>query len=119
MIFNELCKIATASGNARLVVSYNGDGKFAVGVSDGVTTPLVINGTQEEITAKLPEQLTSYQETIAKETAERQAKEAALKHEAEVKAAEVKLKQEESARKAAARREAEENKKAQDELSLF
>ena len=42
-MLEELSKIAMQSGNCRLVLSYTGDQKFAAGVSDGITTPLVIN----------------------------------------------------------------------------
>ena len=37
MLLEELSKIAAQSGNCRLVISYNGDDKYALGVSDGVT----------------------------------------------------------------------------------
>ena len=119
MLLRELCLIARQSGNCRLVVSYTGEEKFAVGISDGMATPQVFNGTFPEIEAVISEKLSAYREAAAKEAAERKNKEAALKHEAEVKAAEAKLKQQESARRLAEKRAAEQNKASQTELSLF
>ena len=111
MLLEELSKIAAQSGNSRLVISYNGDDKYALGVSDGVTTPLVVNGTLVELQTAIAEKLPGYLELAAKE--------AAARHEAELKAVETKLKQEAAARKAAEKKAAEENKAAQGELSLF
>ena len=118
-MLNELCKIAQQSGNCRLVISYSGEEKFAVGISDGVTTPQIFNGTLPEIETEITEKLPAYLEIAAKESAERKAKEAALKHEAEIKAAEAKLKQAEAAKRAAEKRAAEANKADQPEFSLF
>ena len=114
MLLEELSKIAAQSGNCRLVISYNGDDKYALGVSDGVTTPLVVNGTLAELQIAIAEKLPGYLELAVKEAAEKKAKEEAARHEAELKAAEVKLKQEAAEKKAV-----EENKAAQGELSLF
>ena len=118
-MLNELCKIAQQSGNCRLVISYSGEEKFAVGISDGVTTPQVFNGTLPEIESEITGKLPAYLGIAAQEAAERKAKEAALKHEAEVKATEAKLKQEEAAKRLAEKRAAEANKADQPELSLF
>ena len=119
MLFEELCKIAAQNGNCRLVVSYSGDDKYALGISDGVTTPFVANGTLPELQAAVAEKLPGYLELAVKEAAEKKAKEEAARHEAELKAAEAKLKQEAAARKAADKKAVEENKAAQGELSLF
>ena len=119
MLLEELSKIAAQSGNCRLVISYNGDDKYALGVSDGVTTPLVVNGTLVELQTAIAEKLPGYLEDAAKEAAEKKAKEEAARHEAELKAAEARLKQEAAARKAAEKKAVEENKAAQGELSLF
>ncbi len=110
MLLEELSKIAAQSGNCRLVISYNGDDKYALGVSDGTLVEL-----QTAIAEKLP----GYLELAVKEAAEKKAKEEAARHEAELKAAEAKLKQETAARKAAEKKAVEENKAAQGELSLF
>ena len=40
-MFEELSKIAMQSGNCRLVLSYSGEDKFALGICDGLATPLV------------------------------------------------------------------------------
>ena len=55
MLLEELSKIAAQSGNCRLVISYNGDHKYALGVSDGVTTPLIVNGTLAELQTAVAE----------------------------------------------------------------
>ncbi len=114
MLLEELCKIARCGGNCRLVVSYAGEDRYAVGISDGVTTAAVYRGTQPELEVKLREQLPQYPETIAREARERKEKEDAARHEAEVKAAERELK-----RQASVRRSAEKNDTRQEELSLF
>ena len=91
MLLEELSKIAAQSGNCRLVISYNGDDKYALGVSDGVTTPLVVNGTLVELQTAIAEKLPGYLELAVKEAAEKKAKEEAeakAKAEAEKKAAE-------------------------------
>ena len=62
-MLEELSKIAMQSGNCRLVLSYTGDQKFAAGVSDGITTPLVVNGTLAEIAEELATKLPGYLET--------------------------------------------------------
>ena len=100
MLLEELSKIAAQSGNCRLVISYNGDDKYALGVSDGVTTPLVVNGTLVELQTAVAEKLPGYLELAAKEAAEKEVKEEAVRHEAELKAVEARLKQEAAARKA-------------------
>ena len=119
MLLKELSKIAAQSGNSRLVISYNGDDKYALGVSDGVTTPLVVNGTLVELQTAIAEKLPGYLELATKEAAEKKSKEEATRHEAELKAVETKLKQEAVARKAVEKKAAEENKAAHGELSLF
>ena len=48
MELKDVCGIAEHTG-IRIVVSYSGNGKFALGLSDGSTTPIVANGTPEEI----------------------------------------------------------------------
>jgi hypothetical protein len=118
-MLEELSKIAMQSGNCRLVLSYTGDQKFAAGISDGITTPLVVNGTIPEIEAELAEKLPGYLVTAQREAAERKAKEEAAKHEAEIKAAEAKLKKENAAKRQAEKQAAEANKANQGELSLF
>lgn len=119
MLFEELCKIAAQNGNCRLVVSYSGDDKYALGISDGVTTPLVINGTLAELQTAIVEKLPGYLELAAREAAAKKAREEAARHEAELKAAKARRKQEAAARKAAEKKTIEENKAAQGELSLF
>ena len=118
-MFEELSKIAMQSGNCRLVLSYTGEQKFAAGVSDGITTPLVVNGTIPEIEAELAGKLPGYLETAQKEATERKAKEEAARHEAEVKAAEAKLKKENAEKRKAEKLAAEANKANQGELALF
>ena len=118
-MFEELSKIAMQSGNCRLVLSYTGEQKFAAGISDGITTPLVVNGTIPEIEAELAGKLAEYLEQVRREAAERKAKEEAAKHEAEIKAAEAKLKKENAAKRQAEKQAAEANKANQGELSLF
>ena len=119
MLLEELSKIAAQNGNCRLVISYNGDDKYALGVSDGVTTPLVVNGTLVELQTAVVEKLSGYLELAVKEAAEKKAREEAARHEAELKAVEARLKQEAAARQAAEKKAVEENKAAQGELSLF
>ena len=120
MLFEELCKIAAQNGNCRLVISYNGDDKYALGISDGVSTPFVANGTLPELQAAVAEKLPGYLELAAREAAAKKAREEAARHEAELKAAaEARRKQEAAARKAAEKKTIEENKAAQGELSLF
>lgn len=80
MLLKELSKIAAQSGNCRLVISYNGDDKYALGVSDGVTTPLVVNGTLVELQTAIAEKLPGYLELAVKEAAEKKAKEEAARH---------------------------------------
>ena len=63
------------------MISYNGDDKYALGVSDGVTTPLVVNGTLVELQTAIAEKLPGYLELAAKEAAEKKAKEEAKKQE--------------------------------------
>jgi len=118
-MFEELSKIAMRSGNCRLVLSYVGEEKFATGVSDGITTPLVVNGTIPEIEAELAVKLPGYLETAEKEAAERKAKEDAAKREAEVKAAEAKLKKQNAEKRKAEKQTAEANQANQGELALF
>ena len=118
-MLEELSKIAMQSGNCRLVLSYTGDQKFAAGVSDGITTPLVVNGTIPEIEAELTVKLPGYLETAQREAAERKAKEEAARHEAEVKAAEAKMKKQNAEKRKAEKLAAEANKANQGELALF
>ena len=70
MLLEELSKIAAQCGNCRLVISYNGNDKYALGVSDGVTTPLVVNGTLVELQTAVAEKLPGYLELATKEAAE-------------------------------------------------
>lgn len=119
MLFEELCKIAAQNGNCRLVVSYSGDDRYALGISDGVSSPFVANGTLPELQAAVAEKLHGYLELAAREAAAKKAREEAARHEAELKAAEARRKQEAAARKAAEKKTIEENKAAQGELSLF
>lgn len=114
-----MSQIAMHSGNCRLVLSYSGEEKFALGVSDGLATPLVVNGTIPEIEAELHGKLAEYLEQVRREAAERKAKEEAAKREAEIKAAEAKLKKENAAKRQAEKQAAEANKANQGELSLF
>ena len=71
MLLEELSKIAAQNGNCRLVISYNGDDKYALGISDGVTTPLVINGTLAELQTAIVEKLPGYLELAAKEASKK------------------------------------------------
>ena len=118
-MLEELSKIAMQSGNCRLVLSYTGEQKFALGVCDGLATPLVVNGTIPEIEAELHGKLADYLEQVRREAAERKAKEEAAKREAEIKAAEAKLKKENAEKRKAEKKDAEANKANQGELSLF
>ena len=118
-MLEELSKIAMQSGNCRLVLSYSGEDKFALGICDGLATPLVVNGTIPEIEAELNGKLADYLEQVRREATERRAKEEAAKHEAEIKAAEAKLKKENAAKRQAEKQAAEANKANQGELSLF
>ena len=59
------------------MISYNGDDKYALGVSDGVTTPLVVNGTLVELQTAIAEKLPGYLELAAKEAAYEEAEHAA------------------------------------------
>ena len=114
-----LSKIAMQSGNCRLVLSYTGEQKFAAGVSDGITTPLVVNGTIREIESELAEKLPGYCETAQREAAERKAKEETAKREAALKAAEAQLKKQNAAKRQAEKQTAETNQADQGELALF
>ena len=38
--------IALERGSVRYVLSYLGEDKYALGISDGINTPLVLNGTE-------------------------------------------------------------------------
>ena len=69
MLFEELCKIAAQNGNCRLVVSYSGNDKYALGISDGVSSPFVANGTLPELQVAVAAKLTGYLERAARETA--------------------------------------------------
>ena len=118
-MLEELSKIAMQSGNCRLVLSYTGEQKLAAGVSDGITTSLVVNGTIPEIKAELVEKLPGYLETAQREAAERKAKEEAAKHEAEVKAAEARMRKQNAEKRKTEKLAAEANKANQGELALF
>ena len=107
------------SGNCRLVLSYTGNQKFAAGISDGITTPLVVNGTIPEIESELAKKLPGYCETAQREAAERKAKEETAKREAALKAAEAKLKKQNAEKRKAEKQAAEANKANQGELALF
>ena len=118
-MLEELSKIAMQGGNCRLVLSYTGNENFAAGISDGITTPLVVNGTLAEIAAELATKLPGYLETARREAAERKAKEEAAKHEAAVRAAESQLKKENAAKRQAEKEAAKANQEKQCELALF
>ena len=112
MELKDVCGIAEHTG-IRIVVSYSGNGKFALGLSDGSTTPIVANGTPEEIEVSLAEQLPGYREKAIREATEKKAKEEELKK----KAAEIK--RQESEKRAAEKKAAETNKQNQLEFSLI
>jgi len=118
-MLEKLGKIAMQSGNCRLVLSYTGGENFAAGISDGITTPLVVNGTLPEIEAELAEKLSLYPETAQREAAERKAKEEAAKREAAIRAAEAQLKKENTAKRQAEKEAAKANQEKQCELALF
>ena len=112
MLFEELCKIAAQNGNCRLVVSYSGDDRYALGISDGVSSPFVANGTLPELQAAVAEKLPGYLELAAREAVAKKAREEAARHEAELKAAEARRKQEAAARKAAEKKTIERRKQS-------
>ena len=56
--------IALERGSVRCVLSYSGEDKYALGISDGTNTPLVINGTFEELQAKLDSKMPEFLEKI-------------------------------------------------------
>ena len=52
--------IALERGSVRCVLSYSGEDKYALGISDGTNTPLVMNGTFEELQAKLDSEMPEF-----------------------------------------------------------
>lgn len=118
MELKDVCGIAEHTG-IRIVVSYSGNGKFALGLSDGLTTPIVANGTPEEIEVSLAEQLPGYREKAIREATEKKAKEEELKKKAAETAALAELKRQESEKRAAEKKAAEVNKQNQLEFSLI
>ena len=119
MFFETMKNIALERGNVRCVLSYSGEDKYALGISDGTNTPLVLNGTFEELQAKLDSKMPEFLEKIRKEVQEKKAKEEQTRREAEIKAAEEKLRREELAKKAAVKKEAQEQKDVQGQFELF
>jgi len=119
MFFETMKNIALERGSVRCVLSYSGEDKYALGISDGTNTPLVLNGTFEELQAKLDSEMPEFLEKIRKEVQEKKAKEEQTRREAELKAAEEKLRREELAKKAAVKKEAQEQKDAQGQFELF
>mgnify|MGYP006922311157 FL=1 len=118
MELKDVCGIAEHTG-IRIVVSYSGNGKFALGLSDGSTTPIVANGTPEEIEVLLAEQLPGYREKAIREATEKKAKEEEFKKKAAETAALAELKRQESEKRAAEKKAAEVNKQNQLEFSLI
>ena len=119
MFFETMKNIALERGSVRCVLSYSGEDKYALGISDGTNTPLVMNGTVEELQAQLNSEMPEFLEKIRKEVQEKKAKEEQARHEAEIKAVEEKLRREELAKKAAVKKEAQEQKDAQGQFELF
>ena len=119
MFLETMKNIALERGSVRCVLSYSGEDKYALGISDGTNTPLVMNGTFEELQAKLDSKMPEFLEKIRKEVQEKKAKEEQNRREAEIKAAEEKLRREELAKKAAVKKEAQEQKDAQGQFELF
>lgn len=115
MDLKEICTIAEHS-TVRIIVSYSGDGKFALGMSDGVTSPVVANGSPEELEVELLRQIPGYREKAAIEAAERKAKEEEKQRKAAEAVALAEAKRKEAEQKAVAKRTAEENDKNQMEL---
>lgn len=114
----DVCRIAAETAHVKIMVSYCGENKFAVGISDGTTTPIVANGTPEEIEASIAGQLPDYQEKIAAETAVRKAKEEEEKRKAAERTALAELNQQRRTDRIAARKTAETNKENQLELNF-
>ena len=119
MDLSKICEIATRTSSVRIAVSYCGDNKFAVGISDGVTSPIVANGTPAEIETIIQEQLSGYLEKVATEAAKRKAQADEEKRKAAEQAALSELKRKENVRKSAEKTTAAANKENQLELKLF
>ena len=119
MFFETMKNIALERGSVRCVLSYSGEDKYALGISDGTNTPLVMNGTVEELQAQLNSEMPMFLEKIRKEVEEKKAKEEQNRREAELKVAEEKLRREELAKKTAVKKEAQEQKDAQGQFELF
>ena len=119
MFLESIKNIALERGSVRCVLSYSGEDKYALGISDGTNTPLVMNGTFEELQTKLNSEMPEFLEKIRKEVQEKKAKEEQARHEAEIKAVEEKLRREELAKKAAVKKEVQEQKDAQGQFELF
>lgn len=119
MNLSEICEIAAHTSSVRIAVSYCGDSKFAVGISDGITSPIVASGMPEEVETILREQLPGYMEKIATEAATRKAQADEEKRKAAEQAALSELKRKENIRKSAEKTTAAANKENQLELKLF
>ena len=119
MFFETMKNIALERGSVRCVLSYSGEDKYALGISDGTNTPLVMNGTFEELQAKFNSEMPEFLEKIRKEVQEKKAKEEQNRREAELKVAEEKIRREELAKKAAVKRESQTAKDVQEQFELF
>ena len=119
MFLETMKNIALERGSVRCVLSYSGEDKYALGISDGTNTPLVMNGTFEELQAKLDSKMPEFLEKIRKEVQEKKAKEEQNRREAELKVAEEKIRREELAKKAAVKRESQTAKDVQEQFELF
>ena len=119
MFLETMKNIALERGSVRCVLSYSGEDKYALGISDGTNTPLVMNGTFEELQAKLDSEMPEFLEKIRKEVQEKKAKEEQNRREAEIKAAEEKLRREELAKKAAVKRKIKSRKMLKVNLNYF
>ena len=119
MFLESIKNIALERGSVRCVLSYSGEDKYALGISDGTNTPLVMNGTFEELQTKLNSEMPEFLEKIRKEVQEKKAKEEQAHHEAEIKAVEEKLRREELAKKAAVKKASQKQDDAQGQFELF
>ncbi len=118
MQLSQVCQIAAEAASVRIVISYSGESKFALGISDGVTTPIIATGTPEEIETSIAGQLPDYLAKVATEAAERKAKEEEHKRIAAERAALAEQNRKNAADRAAAKKTAEANKENQLELSF-
>ncbi len=74
MLLKELSKIAAQSGNSRLVISYNGDDKYALGVSEAAEKKAKEEAAWHEAELKAAEAKLR-QEAAARKAAEKKAAE--------------------------------------------